>query len=240
MSGLSEKELGKTLEIYRRIAIILNGFPRDRTISIGDLAKRADVHWNTARKALLLLNAVNKMTPRFELESASKFRIVKKPNAFEAVEGIFESLEMRIVVKLMLRNATEERTAQQIQEFLREDERQVLQDLVSKGFVNSSEGRFYLSKRGQSLASLGMRELVEYGIELPWEKPEEGIPPTVRRQIGRLWAIGDQTRLGFGRSDMFLSNFIEPRKYNVWQVRNINEGWQFSSERKEKALCYAK
>lgn len=231
MSQKRVDDLGKTLETYRKIAIALNSLPKDQKISIEDLAGKAKVHWNTAKKALFLFSALNKMSPEFRMESQSKFRIIKKPRAMDAVEGIFESLEMRILVKLFLANAVEEKNARKDNEFLGDDEKRVLQELVSRGLVNSIEGRFYLSKRGQSLASIGMRELAKLGIELPWEESIKKRSPEPLQAIYRrehvcwAWISGKEG----------LVDFKKPRPY-VWQSQRDFQGWQSHRDERERAL----
>lgn len=231
MSKEIDTELGKTLDIYRRISIALNAFPKNEKISIEDLATKAGVHWNTAKKAVLLFATIDRITPKFELESKSKLRIIKKPDAIEAVDGIFESLEMRILVKLMLQNATEEETAQKISEVLNEEERKVLQELISKGFINSIEGRFYLSKRGQSLASIGLREIVELGIELPWERSLKRVNFD---QLGE--AIeGRYTYPRLVKGEGCLINFAKQYK---WKRPKYQQGWRFYRDNKRKtSIC---
>lgn len=171
LSKEKENQLGKTLETYRKVSLALNALPSEERISIKDLALKAQVHWSTAKKALLFFGMMGPLVPKFQMVSGTKFRILAKPSAIDAVEGVFESGEMRTLVKLMLVEATEEDTAIEVDDFLSAEEKTVLQELVYKGLVNSIEGCFYLSKKGQSMASIGMRRLVELGIELPWDKP---------------------------------------------------------------------
>jgi len=240
LSRRSDSELGKTLEIYRKVSIALNTFPRNEEISIEDLAKKAGVHWNTARKAVLLFNSINKISPRFRMVSKSKFRITEKPNAMSAVEGIFESLEMRILVKLILLNATEERTASKVTEFLEDKEKQILQELISKGFVNSIEGRFYLSKRGQSLASVGMRELAELGIDFPWEKPSKLMDLEFERRMPSISYVS----VNWSANREYLNAITRPRRQPVWNFQCARakdyQGWSVSRQKKQKAFCFTK
>lgn len=166
--GSQEEHLGKTLNIYRQLAIAMNSFPRERDVSIRDLAEAAQVHYNTAKKALLFFHQIDSVIPKFQIEE-SGFRVVSKPNALEAVEGIFESLEMRIVTKMMLSNAIDSDKAQKLDEVLTEEERNMLPKLIEKGLVNSFEGRYFLSSRGLSLGSMGLSRIVRLNIPLPWE-----------------------------------------------------------------------
>lgn len=177
--SVEERSLGKTLDTYRNLAVTLNSFPKEKEITIKDLAEKAQVHWNTAMKALLFFHQVSPIIPKFKLRSSLKFQIVEKPGAMEAVEGIFDSGEMRILTKIMLHKATNPANAQKMNKMLSEDEKHLLPDLIERGFVNSTEGCYYLSKRGQSLGSLGLQKIVELGIPLPWEKElEEHTPKT--------------------------------------------------------------
>jgi hypothetical protein len=171
LSEEKENQLGKTLEAYRKVSIALNALPNEEKISIKDLALKANVHWSTAKKALLFFGMMSPLVPKFRMISGTKFRILEKPDAIDAVEGVFESGEMRTLVKLMLVEAIEENNAIEVDDFLSPEEKTILQELIYKGLVNSVEGCFYLSKKGQSLASIGVRRLVDLGIELPWDKP---------------------------------------------------------------------
>jgi len=230
--GEQDTKLGKTLEAYRRISIALNSFPSAERVSIKELATKAQVHWNTAKKALLFFNILRPMVPQFRLESESKFRIIKKPSAVKAVEGIFESLEMRVVVKLMLKNALEEENALKAEEFLSEEEKQIVQELISKGFINSIEGHFYLSKRGQSLASIGMRKLIELGIDLPWEKPIEQIPFQITKErVDQPMHFRSHADIDISCREALESWRILQRLYQPGSSEE-NEGWQYSSQNK--------
>lgn len=232
-----ESKLGKTLEVYRKISVTLNSFPAGEKISVKDLATKSQVHWNTAKKALLFFNSIEPVIPKLRMESESKFQIIEKPDAVQAVEGIFESLEMRVIVKLMLKNALEQKTALKAEEFLDEEEKGVVQELVSKGFVNSIEGNFYLSKRGQSLASIGMRRLVELDITLPWEKPiEQELPKPIekkmlqstdfRSQYACMHMLGGPDQEGPESWGMPRRLYEKPEFAHAQE----NEGWQFDSE----------
>jgi len=163
-----EEILGKTLNIYRELAISMNSFQKTSRVSVRDLAKKADVHYNTAKKALLFFHQLNSVVPKFEIEE-SFFRVTTKPSALEAVEGIFESLEMRILTKMMLVMATDSDKAQKLDDLLMKAERKILPKLIERGFINSIEGRYFLSKRGVSLGSMGLSRIVKLNIPLPWE-----------------------------------------------------------------------
>lgn len=188
LSETKEKELGKTLDIYRKLAIAINSFPKEEKISVKDLAEKAGVHWNTAKKALLFFHKIAPLIPNFELASNLRFRVVEKPHAIEAVEGIFESKEMRILTKMMLREATEPQKAlhaHAVKEVITLEEQSVLPNLIEKGYVNSINGCYYLSERGQSLGSMGIRKIVDLNIPLPWEvqttAPIQKVRPVLRR-----------------------------------------------------------
>lgn len=171
-----ERNLGKTLNIYKNLAVALNSFPKEKEITINDLAEKAQVHWNTAMKALLFFHQVGPVIPKFKLHSSLKFQIIRKPSAIEAVEGIFDSREMRILTKMMLYKATNPANAQKMNKMFSEDEKHLLPDLIERGLINSIEGRYYLSKRGQSLGGVGLQKIVELGISLPWEEELKEYP----------------------------------------------------------------
>lgn len=176
--------LSKTLDLYRNIAVAINSFPREEKISVKDLAERANVHWSTAKKALFFFNKIEPLVPKFELIENLRFQVKEKPSAIDAVEGIFESQEMRILTKMMLTEATDQEKARKLNEMLTAEERSFLSDLIEKGYVNSINGNYYLSTRGQSLGSMGLRKIVELNIPLPWEiearTPEERLRPPSR------------------------------------------------------------
>lgn len=163
------EDLGKTLNTYRELAIAMNSFPEDVELSISDLCKKADVHYNTARKALHFFKAICSVVPEFSIEKKG-FRIVGKNDAINAVNGIFESFEMRILTKMMLVKATSAESARNLKDVLTEEEMTVLPRLIERGFVNSIEGQYFLSSRGSSLGSMGLSQIVELGIPLPWER----------------------------------------------------------------------
>jgi len=182
LSETKEKELGKTLNIYRKLAIAINSFPREENISVNDLAEKAGVHWNTAKKALLFFYKIAPLIPKFQLISNLRFRVMQKPHAMAAVEGIFESKEMRILTKMILVKATEPQEARKMKDILTTEERSVLSNLIEKGYVNSVNGKYYLSKRGQSVGSMGIRKIVDLNIQLPWET-QIGVPVSESKPI---------------------------------------------------------
>ncbi len=161
--------LGKTLDIYRNIAVAINSFPREKKISVKDLAEKANVHWNTAKKALVFFSRISPLVPRFELMENHRFEVKEKPSAMDAAEGIFESQQMRILTKMMLAEVTESEKARKLDKVLTTEERSFLADLIEKGYVNSINGSYYLSKRGQSIGSMGLRKIVELNVPLPWD-----------------------------------------------------------------------
>jgi len=163
-----EENLGKTLNIYRELAIALNSFPKGRTLSIKDLAEKAQVHYNTAKKALIFFHQVESVVPKFQVQEG-EFRVVSKPDALKAVEGLFESLDMRVLTKMMLVNAIDSDKALKLDDLLTEEERGILPTLIERGYVNSIEGQYFLSSRGQSLGSMGLSRIVKLDIPLPWE-----------------------------------------------------------------------
>jgi hypothetical protein len=164
-----EDKIGKTLNIYRELAIALNTFQEAENVSIKDLAEAARVHYNTAKKALMFFRQIDSVMPRFEIEEAG-FTVVSKPSALKAVEGIFESLEMRILTKMMLVEADNASKARKLDDVLTEEEKGILPELIERGFVNSAEGMYFLSAQGRTLGSMGLSRIVELNIPLPWEK----------------------------------------------------------------------
>ena len=182
MERPSVVSVGKTLNTYRELAVAMNLFPENDEISIRDLADKANVHYNTAKKAILFFQQLRSVVPKFEIEETG-FRIISKPNAMEAVEGIFESLEMRVLTKMMLVKAVDPDRARKLDDILKEEERSILPSLIERGFVNSMEGLYFLSTRGQSLGSMGLRRLVELDIPLPWERPTRTHPETSMLKI---------------------------------------------------------
>ena len=172
----TKRELSKTLDIYRNVAVAISSFPKGEKTSIKDLAEKANVHWNTAKKALIFFHKIGPLVPRFEIiEETLRFEVKEKPSAIDAVEGIFESREMRILTKMMLAKVTEPEKAKKLDSVLTTAERSFLAALIERGYVNSINGNYYLSKRGQSIGSMGLRKIVELNIPLPWE--------TERRQL---------------------------------------------------------
>jgi len=160
--------IGKMLNIYRELAIALNSFPEGTALSIKDLAEKAQVHYNTAKKALLFFYWIDPLIPKFKMQGRS-FKVVSKPNALEVVEGLFESLEMRVLTKMMLLEATDADRARKLDDILTEEEKSILPRLIERGYVNSIEGLFFLSQRGQALGSMGLSQIVKLNIPLPWE-----------------------------------------------------------------------
>ncbi len=174
----SREDLGKVLESYQRIAVSLNGFQENQSISVNELAGSARVHWSTAKKALLFFDAIKTIIPDFELspDARMKFRIIAKSSAFKAVKSIFGSLEMRVLTKMMLCRAMDPENARSFKEVLEPQEFEVLPELISRGFVNSLEGLYYLSRRGISIGGLGLKKLIDSGIQLPWQKTSVVLP----------------------------------------------------------------
>lgn len=164
------KNLGEVLKSYHRVAVALNSFKEQKVLTIKELADRAKVHWNTAKKALLFFDMIKTVIPEFELSPDLKFKVIKKPDPFKAVEGIFSSLEMRVLTKMMLCRALDPESARSLKEILSKNEFEVLPKLISKGYVNSFEGLYYLSRRGISIGGLGLKKLIESGVALPWQK----------------------------------------------------------------------
>ena len=106
--------------------------------------------------------------PKFQMREG-EFRVVSKPDALQAVEGLFESTEMRLLTKMMLLNAIDSEKAQKFDDILTTEERAILSQLIERGYVNCIEGRYYLSLQGQTLGSMGLSKIVKLNIPLPWE-----------------------------------------------------------------------
>jgi hypothetical protein len=182
-----EEAIGKTLGIYRELAIALNRFPKGQPLSIREFADQTNVHYNTAKKALLFFHLIDSVMPKFQMQEG-EFRVISKPNALEAVEGLFESREMRILTKMMLLNAVDAEKAQKFDDILTNEERPILSQLIERGFVNCIEGRYYLSSQGQSLGSMGLSKIVKLNIPLPWENRATPVYAKTSSQISQTCA----------------------------------------------------
>lgn len=217
-----EEKIGKTLKIYRELAITMNSFPREENVSIKDLAEAAQVHYNTAKKALLFFDQLESVIPTFEIRGTC-FRVVSKPNALEAVEGIFESLEMRVLTKMMLVMAVDSEKARKLEDLLTEQEKSILPKLIEEGFINSLEGRYFLSVQGKSLGTMGLRQIVNLNIPLPWEKQ---VSTPITRKV-------EPKRVTLRES------FLEPYTYPVSLRCFSTEKRRFEISRKTKITLHS-
>lgn len=178
-----DEGLGKTLDMYRNVAIVINSYPKGEKISVQDLAEKAKVHWNTAKKALIFFHKIAPLVPKFEMVEDLRFRVKEKPSAMDAVEGIFESQEMRILTKMMLLGIVDIEKASKLNAHLKPEERSYLANLIEKGYVNSINGNYYLSKRGQSIGSMGLRRIVNLNIPLPWETGSQSVETKIKHPL---------------------------------------------------------
>jgi len=173
--SMSSEDFGIMLSKYYQVALTLNRFPENTHISIDDLAKQANVHWNTAKKALFFFDTVRLLIPEFTIDKNNKILINNKPRAVEALDKLFFSPEITITTKMLIGKLTSKERGMDvhhIKKILNQDEVKYLTILIQKGLVNSEEGRFYLSPKGMIIGNFGIRKLSELGIPLPWEETE--------------------------------------------------------------------
>jgi len=71
MIDYSDK-VGKTLQKYLEIALALNSFSLNETFTVNQLAEKAGVHHNTAKKALLFFKWTMPHVPDFKLIKKGK------------------------------------------------------------------------------------------------------------------------------------------------------------------------
>jgi len=168
-----EETFGETLTKYAKVALALNRFPEKKVIPVDALAEEADVHWNTAKKALLFFYKIKPIMPDLVIEENSKFTVFNKPTAMESIDTLFSSLEMRITTKMLLSKMTSKRRGlkkYELSDLLEKIEIEKIHKLIEKGLVNSEEGYYYLSSKGIILGNIGVKELTNLGIPLPWEE----------------------------------------------------------------------
>lgn len=197
----SLEDFGSTLTKYFHVALAMNYFPENSEISIEELADTAQVHWNTAKKAMMFFGAVKPIIPDFKIESNSKIRIKKKPEAMLVLDAIFLSLEFKITAKMLLEKLTSKERGQDITtltRFLNHEELDYLPMLTQKGLVNTEEGFFYLSDKGSLVGNIGVKKIADIGIPLPWEEKanfqEINLKvrikkPKQKRKVTRNWVI---------------------------------------------------
>ena len=85
---------------------------------------------------------------------------------YQNIDSLFESWEMRISVALMANKATSRNRAIDPQALPKRYENSVT-DPIERGYVNSINGRVYLTTRGALIANHGMMKLVENGMWPP-------------------------------------------------------------------------
>lgn len=175
--------LGETLAKYQEIALIMNSFPTQKKNSIEELAEKANVHWNTAKKALAFFLLSEPILPCFRIDKDFRFTILEKPRAIDAVNVIYESDEMRVITKMMLKKITNKQRGLKIEELknLIYNDISTVYSLLEKGYINSEDGVFYLSFRGKILGNTGIKKILELGLSLPWEEKSREITPNVRK-----------------------------------------------------------
>jgi hypothetical protein len=66
------KDVGKTLQKYLEIALALNSFSLHEKFTVNQLAEKAGVHHNTAKKALLFFISTMPHVPDFKLIKKGK------------------------------------------------------------------------------------------------------------------------------------------------------------------------
>jgi len=168
-----EETFGETLTKYAKVALALNRFPEKKLIAVDALAEEANVHWNTAKKALLFFHKVKPIMPDLYIQENLKFTVYNKPTAMKSIDTLFASLEMKIATKMILNKITaKERGLKkyELNKYLGSDEIENISKLIEKGLVNSEEGYYYLSSKGTILGNIGVKEIVNLGIPLPWEE----------------------------------------------------------------------
>ncbi len=171
--------LGETLAKYQEIALIMNSFPFQKKNSIEELAEKADVHWNTAKKALAFFLLSEPILPRFRIDKDFRFTILEKPRAIDAVNIIYESDEMIIITKMMLKKITDKQKGLKMEELksLGYNDISAVYSLLEKGYINSEDGVFFLSFRGKILGNTGIKKILDLGLSLPWEENSREITP---------------------------------------------------------------
>ena len=174
--------LGETLLKYQEIALLLNSFPTSKQISVEELAEKAEVHWNTAKKALVFFSLSEPILPHFEIDDDFRFTILKKPHALDVVNIIYNSYEMRIITKMMLKNMVKKTNGLKMKElknYLTSQEIYMIHSLIEKGYINSEDGVFYLSLRGKILGNDGIIKLLDLGIPIPIIEDAFKLPPKI-------------------------------------------------------------
>lgn len=97
----------------------------------------------------------------------------KDHETFKIVDELFESLRMRVLTKMMLAGMTSYEKGSQMCDMLTRDEYKMLSTLVETGFVDWRLGKYYLTRRGCSIGSMGLKKLVDMNVTLPWEKKDD-------------------------------------------------------------------
>ena len=157
----------------------MNSFPFQKNNSIEELAEKADVHWNTAKKALAFFLLSEPILPRFRIDKDFRFTILEKPRAIDAVNIIYESDEMIIITKMMLKKITDKQKGLKMEELksLGYNDISAVYSLLEKGYINSEDGVFFLSFRGKILGNTGIKKILDLGLSLPWEENSREITP---------------------------------------------------------------
>lgn len=118
--------------------------------------------------------------------SEEKKRKVLEAFDMRVVNLFFEGSMHRILTKMYLKKAFDYSTATSL-EYLSQEENQTLPDLQAGGYIGqTSEGKFYLTKRGMSIGSSGIDKLFREGYD-PFKKgytmvPWEELDPELKKQ----------------------------------------------------------
>jgi len=71
-------------EEYSRIALAMNKFRIGETFTIQDLATEANVHWNTAKKALVFFKVIQELDPpKVKMTKKGKFILFRNSSRME-------------------------------------------------------------------------------------------------------------------------------------------------------------
>ena len=85
---------------------------------------------------------------------------------------MYESDEMRVITKMMLKKITNKQRGLKMEElknFIYNDI-STIYSLLEKGYINSENGVFFLSFRGTILGNTGIKKILDLGLSLPWEE----------------------------------------------------------------------
>ena len=83
---------------------------------------------------------------------------------FREIDKLFSSLELRLLTKMMVYGAVNVQNARTFKNILTPRELEVLPRVIEKKYVAVVDDKYYLTKRGASIASFGMKKLAEKGL----------------------------------------------------------------------------